>query len=156
MNYKVSIEGFEGQDIELKYSMWTGAKLLVNGKLAPKGMKRGEMQLKRNDGFPVTATFKPNFLGLDAPNLFVDGKTIVVAESFKWYQWIWIILPVSLVFVGGLLGGLIGATGFILNSKIFRTDVNGVLKFLIAGGITAASVIAYFTIATLFSVLLNQ
>jgi len=156
MKYPLIIEGFEGQDIVLTSNMWTGSKLLVNGKPAPKGMKRGEMQLKRNDGFPAVATFKPNFWGLDAPNLFVDGKTIVVAEPFKWYEWIWIVLPASLVFVGGFLGGLIGAIGFYVNSKIFRTDVNRVVKFLIAGGITAASGIAYFTIATVLSLLLNQ
>lgn len=41
MGYKVNAEGFEGQDIEVVVSFWTGTKLLVNGEKAGKGPKEG-------------------------------------------------------------------------------------------------------------------
>lgn len=39
MGYKVNAEGFEGQDIEVVVSAWTGAKLLVNGEKQRKVQK---------------------------------------------------------------------------------------------------------------------
>ena len=62
MGYKANIEGFEGQDLEVNVSFWTGPKLLVNGQPAPKGTKRGEMLLQRNDGRQVVAIWKQQMI----------------------------------------------------------------------------------------------
>ena len=86
MNYTTNIEGFEDQNIVANVGFWTGTRLLVNGAAAPKGNKRGEMVLQRNDGRQVTATWKPQFLGLDVPQLSVDGQPIVLVKPLKWYQ----------------------------------------------------------------------
>ena len=88
MIYKVNMEGFEGQDIEVKTSFWSGPKLLINGQLAPKGNKRGEMLLQSNDGKQVVARWKRQFMGLDVPQLVVDEKVINLAEPLRWYQWV--------------------------------------------------------------------
>ena len=89
MSYTAKIEGLENQNIEAKVSFWSGPKLLVNGEPAPKGTRRGEMVLQRNDGKQVTARWKTQFLGLDVPQLTVDGKTVYLVEPLKWYQWAW-------------------------------------------------------------------
>ena len=63
MKYAVNLQGFEGQTIELQtQGMLSGPKLLVNGKPASKGEKRGEMLLRRNDGKEVVAKFQTAFL----------------------------------------------------------------------------------------------
>ena len=160
MSYKVSIEGFEGQDIEVKTSFWLGPKLVVNGVPAPKGSKRGEMLLQRNDGRQVIARWKPQFMGLDVPQLIVDDKVINLVEPLKWYQGIWGGLPIVLVFVfiGGALGALgtiAGIIGFTINTKIFRTGMNSVLKYVITGVVSVLAVVAYFIAAMLFTMLIR-
>jgi hypothetical protein len=155
MSYKVSIEGFEGQDIEVKTSFWSGPKLVVNGVPAPEGNKRGEMLLQRNDGRQIIARWKPQFIGLDVPQLIVDEKVINLAEPLKWYQWIWGGLPIALVFIGGALGAITGIIGFTINTKVFRIEMNSVLKYVITGVVSALTVVAYFIAAMLFTMLIR-
>jgi hypothetical protein len=156
MGYKLNLEGFEGQNIEVKISFWSSPKLLVNNQPAPKGSKRGEMLLQRNDGRQVIAKWKPRFLGLDVPQLIVDDKVIDIVEPLKWYQWVWIGLPIVLVFIGGALGALIGSIGAIINAKVFRTDINSVLKYIITGSVSIMAVVLYFIVAILLVVLINM
>lgn len=155
MGYAVNIEGFEGQNIEFNMGFWSGAKLLVNGDPAPKGEKRGTMTLTRNDGRPVTASWKPQFMGLDVPQLVVDGKTINVAEPLKWYQWGWSALPILLVFMGGFLGALAGFIGFSINANIFRTKMNPVLKYVVTGAVSLVAGMVYFVLGSILYVLIN-
>ena len=156
MNYIAKIEGLENQNIEAKVSFWSGPKLLVNGEPAHKGTKRGEMVLQRNDGKQVSVTWKPQFLGLDIPQLVVDGKTINLVEPLKWYQWLWGGWPAMLLFVGGALGGITGMIAVVINAKVFRTEMSGVLKYMVSGVVSMLAVVAYFIAALLFSILINR
>ena len=156
MVYQTNIEGFEGQNLQVDVRFWSGPKLLVNGEPAHKGSKRGEMLLQRNDGKQVTATWKPQFLGLDIPQLTIDGKTIRLVEPLKWYQWVWSGWPVILIFVGGALGCAAGLIGLMLNAKVFRADLNGVLKYAATGAISTLAVIAYFAAAVVLSLLIGE
>lgn len=155
MGYETQIEGFEGQNMEVRVSFWTGPKLLVNNEPAPKGNKRGQMLLQRNDGRQVIATWRPQLGGFDVPQLIVDGKVTNLVEPLKWYEWLWGGLPILLLFVGGAIGGLVGGLGFVINTKIFRTEMSGVLKFLVSGIISFMAVVAYFVAALLLTLLLN-
>lgn len=155
MNYVAQIEGFENQNIEAKVSFWSGPKLLVNGVPAPKGSKRGEMVLQRNDGKKVTASWQQQFLGLDVPQLLVDGKAIRFVEPLKWYQWIWGGWPVLLLFIGGALGAITGMIAFAINAKVFRAEMSQALKFVVTGVVSILAVVVYFVAAIAFSLLIN-
>ena len=156
MDYQMNIEGFEGQNLQVHVRFWSGPQLLVNGEPVPKGGKRGEMRFQRNDGKQVTATWKPQFLGLDIPQLTIDGKTIRLVDPLKWYQWIWGGWPVILIFAGGLLGGAAGLIGLLLNAKVFRTDLSGGLKYIVTGAISTLAVIAYFAAAVILSLIIGE
>lgn len=155
MSYAVNIEGFEGKKIEAKVSLWTGPKLFVNGVPAPKGLRRGEMVLQRNDGRQVYAVWKPRMLGLDVPELVVDGKLFSLAAPLKWYQWVWSALPVLLVFWGGLLGAIFGVIAFTINTSIFRSSQNEALKYVITGVISILATVIYLVVGTVVYILLN-
>ena len=155
MSYAVNIEGFEGQSIGVNVGFWTGAKLLVNGEPAPKGSKRGEMLLQRNDGTQLIAKWKPQVLGLDVPQLVADGKLIKLVEPLKWYQLIWGGWPILMIFMGGALGAIVGVIGFLINTRIFRANLNGVVKYLATGIISVLAVVVYFVMAVIFSSLLR-
>jgi hypothetical protein len=151
MNYSIQIDGFEGQTIEVKSpSMFAGPKLLVNGQPTSKGPKRNQMVLRRNDGKEIIASWKPRILGLDMPQLFVDGKIINVVAPLVWYEWIWSGISILLVFSGGLIGGMIGGLSFSINTQIFRSSLSTVAKYFATAGVSIMAVIIYFIVAALF------
>jgi hypothetical protein len=155
MNYKLKIEGHEGQNVEAVIGFWKGPKLMVNGAPAPKGEKRGDMILQRNDGKKVTARWKSRFLGLDVPNLVLDGREITLVESLKWVELIWCALPLFLLFVGGALGGLVGFVGFTFNARIFRINLNTLSKYLISGMVSVFAVTIHVVFALFIQAILQ-
>jgi hypothetical protein len=130
-------------------SFFAGYRLLVNGQPAPKGPKRNQMVLRRNDGKEVLATWKPQVLGFDVPQLVVDGTAISLVPPLKWYEWLWGGLPILLVFVGGALGAVIGFIAFSVNCKIFRSPLDLILKFLFSAAISIVAVVVYVFIVLL-------
>ena len=148
MNYQIHPEGFEGQRVEVQSpGFFAGVKLLINGQPAPKGKKRGEMALRRDDGQVVIAKWKPSAMGLDMPQLVIDGNTIPVVEPLKWYQLLWSVLPLVLIFGGGALGGITGAVAMVINLKVMRADMQGVLKYLLTGAISVFALVVYLVLA---------
>jgi hypothetical protein len=153
--YPVTIPGFENQKIEAKVPyIFTGHKLLVNGQPAPVGGNRGEMLLRRDDGREVIATWHLRFLGLDVPNLIVDGQEIQVLEPLKWYEFTWICLPILLVFFGGGIGILCGLAGFILNAHIFRSSITKYLKYVMTAIVTILSVGIWYLLGRVIGAIL--
>jgi len=146
MRYPVHLEGFEGQTLEIQTGgLFSGPKVFVNHQPAPKGKGR-EVLLRRNDGTSVAVTLKPSVFGLDVPQLVVEGKTIRAIDPLKWYVWAWIALPILLVFVGGALGGIVGALGLTTNAKIVRSKMNGLAKFAATAAVSAFVVAAFVAV----------
>jgi hypothetical protein len=156
MSYILKLEGFEGQKVEVMVSFWTGPKLTMNGQPPQKGLKRGEMLLSRNDDRQVVATWTPQMMGLDVPQLVVDGKTISLATPLKWYQWVWSALPILLIFLGGLLGGITGVMTFTINTGIFRSRSNEIMKYVVTGVISIVAVIVYLIVGSYLYASVNQ
>jgi hypothetical protein len=131
MPKRLQLEGFEGQNIEVVPAGFiTPAKLLVDGMPAPKGKNPGENRLIRNDGREVIVKWKPQIL--DMPKLIVDGKTIYIVKPLRWYEWAWVALPVLLVFTARAFAGFIGLIAYIVNAKIFRSDMNTLSKYALS------------------------
>jgi hypothetical protein len=149
MNYKVEIEGFEGQDIEVvPPGFFSPPKLLVNGEPAPKYGPTGSMILIRSDTTAVEAKWIPTALGLDVPFLSVGGQVISFAERLQWYQWAWAAWSaVVLVLLGNIVGLIPGLIATIFNIQIFRTDMNRWLQYLITLAVSVLAVAVYRAIA---------
>ncbi len=157
MKYHIELEGFEGQNIEVKLpSFFSGAKLFVNGEPAPKGPKRGQMILRRNDGTDIIAIWKPNVLGFDIPSLIVGDEVIHVVDPLKWHELVWSGLPLLLVLRGGALGAIAGVIAFNANMKVFRSDRNTAVKYLLTAGISILAVIVYLVAAILLFSLIGN
>ncbi len=151
MNYPIQIDGCEGQTLEVKSpSMVSGPKLFVNGQPASKGLKRNQMVLRRNDGKEIIASWKPRFLGLDMPQLLVDGKIINVVAPLEWYEWVWSGISILLIFSGGLIGGAIGGLSLSVNTQIFRSSLSTTEKYFATAGVSILAVILYLIVAALF------
>lgn len=156
MSYKVNVEGFEGQDIEVRMNFWTGAKLFMNSQKAKKGPKRGQMLLTDDDGQAVIAQFQYKNLWADVPHLKIGAKTIELAKPLTWKEWIFVGSPIILLFFGGALGAVMAMLGLYLNGKFFRSDLNNTLKYILSALVTVVFVIGYFILSALIIALFGS
>ena len=148
--YPLKLDGFEGQTLEVQPpGVLSGPKLLVNGQPAPAGPKRGQMALRRNDGREVLVRWRPQILGMDVPQLYVDGYVVNVVPPLPMYVWLWSALPVLLVLIGGALGAVAGFIAFAINTRIFRTSLPGLGKYSLSLLVSLLSVVVYLAVATL-------
>jgi len=156
MEIRPVIEGFEDQNIVVKSSLLSGTKLTINDQKPPKGQSRGEMALTRNDGRVVSAMWKPQMLGFDTPQLVVDGKPIQLVEPLKWQELAFAGLPLILVFIGGLLGAIVGVLAFTASTSIFRSGINKFSKYALSGLITILAVLIYLVLASAIQLAINS
>jgi hypothetical protein len=114
------------------------------------------MVVRANDGREVIATWKPRFLGLDVPQLVLDGKVLQLVEPLRAYEMLWSALPVILVFVGGALGAIVGLAGLSMNARVFRSRLHRVAKYAVTAAISLATAVCYVVLVTIFLALIGQ
>ena len=152
----INLVGFEGQDLTLETAgFFKGARILVDGKPAAKGSKRDQYVIYDNNAFKVVVQLKQSFLD-PVPKLIVDGQSLQLAKPLNILQWIWSAIPVVLVFIGGAIGGGIGAGGFWINMRVFRSEMGAFEKYVLTGMISAISIILYLVVATIFGLALGN
>lgn len=156
MRYKATIEGFEGQNVEVDMNFWTAPKLYVNGSLAPKGPARGQSLIKRNDGKEIVVTLKPQLIGLDVPRLDVGGKSIELVQPLAWHEWLFAGSPVMLFLMGGAVGVGLAFIGVFINLRIFRSEFAPALKYLFSAGVTIFFIVAYAIFSIVLIYLVNR
>jgi len=151
MQHSIQAEGFEGRQVIFESSGWfAGPRLLIDGQPASKGPKRGQFLLRRNDGVDVIAQLRGAFVD-PIPQVIIDGRPIKIAEALPWYVWAWSGLPLVLLFMGGALGGGLGAAAMAINGRVFRADMHTALKFTITGLISLAATFGFFTLAIILN-----
>ena len=145
MEYPVHINGCEGRQLSVTSGgILAGPRLLVDGQPAPKGPKRGQLLLRRNDGMEVVARLRCGFVD-PIPEIIIDGKTVAVAEPLHWYQWGWAGLPLVLL----ILGGALGAIGAFINGRIFRSALPRLAKYVVTALVFAGSVMLFLLLASI-------
>ena len=77
------------------------------------------------------------------------------ALKFTWYQHVWMALPISLVFIGGAIGGLCGGVAWAVNRKIFSSNYGSAARYLLVGLVSISSIIAYFILAAMFIIVVG-
>jgi hypothetical protein len=157
MRYGLNLAGFEGQIIEVESpGIFGSPKLLVNGIKVNNDKKTRCMLLQKSDGTQAKCRWKPKALGLDVPALEVDGKEIQIARPLHWAIWVWCFIPVILIFIGGALGGLLGAVGAAVNIMLFRSNLNMVAKIVLTIVVTVLAYVIFFFLVVLLQVALRR
>lgn len=136
MLYQLEIPGFEGQRLEIDAGAFKKT-LLLNGVKAPSA-GLGKYKLTRNDGREVTAKWASSFD--PAPSIVVDGQTIRTAPPLKWHEMVVVGSPLLLVFVGGAIGGLLGAVAATFSAKLMRSSQSAAVRYV--GGLALAGIAA--------------
>jgi hypothetical protein len=149
MKYNLDLKGFEGREVVVEGSgIIRGSRILIDGKPASKGSKRGQFVLNDNNGFKVVVQLRHIFID-PVPQVIIDNQVVKLVEPLNIFQWIWSGLPLVLVILGGLIGGIIGGLTFWINTRVFRTEMSAVEMYILTGILTAIAVIGYIVIASL-------
>jgi hypothetical protein len=68
-------------------------------------------------------------------------------RGLRWWQLVLSLLPIGLLPIGGLIGGLIGAIGLVVNLSLARRPFGTVLKVAAMVGVVLASYLVYLIVA---------
>ena len=149
MRYPVAAPGFALHPVELETGgLWRGARLLQDGVPVPRGRARGTFAPRRDDGGEGTARLVASPFVIDpVPRVEIDGRRLDVVRPLRWYELVWVALPILLVFLGGALGALVGGVAAAVNARILRTDQPLGARYLLSAGVTLFAVAVYGVLA---------
>jgi hypothetical protein len=81
------------------------------------------------------------------PKVMIGATTIQLARPLDWYEYVWIGLPILMVFHGGFLGAVCGLLAVRKSAELFRGSGAKAKKFLLTGLVSVASVVAYLALS---------
>jgi hypothetical protein len=144
---------FRTRRLAVETAGWfTGPKLLVNGLGAEK--RKGSYLVASDAGVETSVKLKYNFLD-PIPKVSIGDESVELAPSLQWYAYVWIGIPVLLIFIGGAIGGFVGALGALANARVFRSDFSTPAKYGISVLISVGAFIAYVALAIIFQLLIG-
>jgi len=147
-SYALALPGFEGRRVFLKTAgIVSGPKVLVGDAVAPRGKRRGTFSLRKNDGTLAEVRLKHRVLD-PVPIVEFDGRQIEVVRPLRWYEYIWMALPILLLH-GGALGALFGIGAIHISSRIIRTERSAWVRYASTGLVAVWAVGAFLIAATL-------
>jgi hypothetical protein len=153
MEIPISRAGFEGQNLAVETAgFFRGARVLHNGN--PVEKRKGGYPVRSNRGEEVSIRLKSNFLD-PIPKVIFGDETIVLARPLTWYEYLWIGLPVLLVFAGGALGALVGLTATYGSARIFRSDRGPFAKYGITAVISLLALVAFVVLAVIAQLMIG-
>lgn len=85
-----------------------------------------------------------------------ESKATPVLQKLKWFEFIWVGLPLLLMVTGGAIGGVCGFAAFVTNRKVFINTAHlPMLRYVYTAFISIAAVIATFIGAAIFLLVLK-
>lgn len=136
----------------LRLSFWKSPKLYLNNGPVPKEKK--QYSLSDILGKPFIIEIK-NTPFDPIPKVFINQEPIKLVTAFKWYEYLWMGLPLLLIFQGGALGGLLGVLAFRANGSIFRSERNQLEKYLFTLGLNVIIALSFLALAYSIQMALN-
>ncbi|KQO18271.1 hypothetical protein [Paenibacillus sp. Leaf72] len=116
---------------------------------------------KSNDGylFPLNGetqqiTVRRAMLD-NVPKVTWNGREVLLAKKLKSYEWILSALPLLLLFLGGAVGGAIGAIAMLGNVNLFRSQLPTAAKVLLSLLISGSAFIVNILVAMFIYSMVN-
>lgn len=159
-NFTVEPPGFENRKMTIRLSHWRAAKIYIDGEQLIPIKKRlfsmnREFNVVSNYGKNVSIRLKQIPLDL-VPTMYIDGQVYPIARTLTIWEYIWICIPLILMFIGGAIGGLLGGVATYSNSILIRKIKNILLRYLFTGLTTVMSIILFIRIVGFTSPFLDS
>jgi len=154
MDIQVSHARFQKQKLAVRTAGWfSGTKVLLNG--VPLKRVKGTYPALADDGTQVPVRLSGAF-GDPIPKLRVGEEVVQLAKPLAWYEYAWAALPMLLLFVGGVLGAVMGLFGSYSNFRIFRSSRGGAAKYALSGLSSIITVVVFLALVIAFRLLLGR
>jgi hypothetical protein len=154
MDIKVPHDSFTSRALSIRTAgFWGGPKLLLDG--VPQKGKKNLYEVPDNGGMTRKVQLNHNWLD-PIPKLEIDGAPLVLAEPLTWYQYVWMGLPILLLFAGGGLGALFGLYATYASSRVFRSERSVGSKYVLSGLISVGAVIGFFILAIILQLMIGE
>lgn len=153
MQLEVHNPAFKAQRLTVEAAgVFHGPRLLLNGTVVKK--QKGRYTVTTDSGVETTIQLK--YIYLDPiPKIKIGEETFEIASSLKWYEYVWIGIPIVLMFSGGAIGGLCGGVAAYASGRLFRSDRSSLAKYGLSALITMGAVVAFVVLGTVFQLLVG-
>lgn len=136
------IPGTDGPDIEVHRSILGAIKVVVNGvSLKRTSRRRLAYAIPLDDGTTAEIQLVGQWRGLRA---LVNGAQIPLERRVAWWETGLMFLPMVLVVVGGLIGGLFAIGGSAINARVARLGIPTPVRAAAMVGVALLSAVLYF------------
>ncbi|MDY6997870.1 MAG: hypothetical protein SW019_14815 [Actinomycetota bacterium] len=141
----LTIPGVAGS-LTVETSVWSGRRrLFVDDAEVP--TRFGRFELAGTDGRPRPGQIKPLRFWDTYPRIEVDGALHRTGPEAPGYLKAVAFLPVLLVFIGGVLGALLGFAGVIINFAAIRSRASRTVVIVTSLGTLLLGVVVLFAVA---------
>jgi hypothetical protein len=82
-------------------------------------------------------------------------ETFADFRGRQWWELVLIFLPITLIPIGGLLGGATGGAALAFNLWIAKKSLETPIKVVVMVGVVVAAYVIFFTLATILYVLVH-
>lgn len=144
----VTIEGLAGPVVVDVNTLTGRQSLMVGGQSIP-GTRRGDYTLPTADGRAVPAKVRTSLVD-PYPTIEIAGVKHRTGPALPVALRLLALLPFLLVFVGGAIGGALGAVGVVVNLSLARISQSTAVKALLMVGVLVATAMAYLVVAAAF------
>ncbi|MCP2263462.1 hypothetical protein ACFQHV_22830 [Promicromonospora thailandica] len=146
-SHALDIPAVSGQ-VDLVPDVWWGRSYLtVDGTKAPSAGKRA-FTLQGADGQPVIAKLGRTALFSPVPPVEVNGATYLAVEPLPVLVRIIGVLPILLVALGGIVGGLVAVLTIVVNLRIAGSRLSTGAKTAAMIGTAAAAFVIWLLVGS--------
>lgn len=153
MQLEVQHPEFKAQRLTVETAgAFHGPRLLLNGTVVKR--QKGRYTVTADSGAEITIQLKYNYLD-PIPKIKIGEEVTELANALKWYEYVWIGIPIVLVFSGGAIGGFVGAIAANTSGRLFRGDRSSLAKYGLSALVTLGALVAFIVLATAFRLLIG-
>jgi len=133
---------------------WRAPRLYQRG--VPVPASRGVYLVTTDAGETAPIRMRWDFID-PVPRLRLGQRTLTLARPLRWYEYLWLGLPLLLLaFKGGVVGGLIGALAMHCNGQLFRRQTLPGRRYLLTGLLSLGAIAIFAFLALLLRAVLHR
>lgn len=89
------------------------------------------------------------------PIVHIDNDRFDLVPRLRWYEQLFVILPITLMGIGGAIGGGIAGIAIVLNVRVFQKNLTAPMKYALGLAVLVAAYGVWFIAALLVTLCMN-